>query len=339
MARKHLFEIADNEPAPAETSAAPQQPRLPARPLMGLNLTASSPVGAISQSLEAINSRASRAEEIERKLSQGHTVVELDPQLIDSAIVVDRLGIDPEQLSSLVEQIRDNGQLVPILVRPHPEVQGRYQLAYGHRRLAAIKKLGITAKAVVRELSDEELVVSQGQENNSRQDLSYIERCYFGMRLEERGFSRDVIMSALGVDKAALSRMITLVKRLPGEFIEAIGAAPSVGRQRWAELADLIDDKAKRSRAAKLTADSEYAALPSDERFNALHRHLSAVKPKATAQTWAAGDGTKPVSISENDKKLVLSFDKKINPKFGAFVQQRLQALYDEFQELNTKEH
>jgi ParB family chromosome partitioning protein len=338
MARKHLFEIAKSEPVPAEPQAQPQ-PQQPARPLMGLSLTPSTPVGAISQSLEAINSRASRAEEIERKLSQGQSVVELDPSVIDSAIVIDRLGIDPEHQNALIQQIRENGQLVPILVRPHPQVQGRYQLAYGHRRLAALRALGLQARAVVRELSDEQLVVSQGQENNSRQDLSYVERCYFALRLEEKGFSRDIIMSALGVDKAALSRMIALVKRVPADIIEAIGSAPSIGRQKWAELADLMEDRSKRTRLAKLITEEKFTALPSDERFNAAIKALTDAKEKASATSWQATDGTKPVTISENDRRLVMNFDKRVNPKFGSFIEQRLQALYDEFRDMNTKEH
>src|SRR5690606_42139752 len=113
MARKHLFEIAKSEPAPATPQVQPAAPSQPARPLMGLNLTPSTPVGAISQSLEAINSRASRAEEIERKLSQGYSGVELDPAGIESAIGIDRLGVDPEHQTAPAEQIRASGRPVP----------------------------------------------------------------------------------------------------------------------------------------------------------------------------------------------------------------------------------
>ncbi len=35
-----------------------------------------------------------------------------------------------EELDSLVESIRQNGQQVPVLVRPHPERDGYYQIAY-----------------------------------------------------------------------------------------------------------------------------------------------------------------------------------------------------------------
>ncbi|MGO8658348.1 ParB/RepB/Spo0J family partition protein, partial [Rhizobium ruizarguesonis] len=82
------------------------------------------------------------------------------------------------------------------LVRPHPETKGRYQVAYGHRRLAAAREIGIRVRAVVRDLTDGQLVVSQGQENSARTNLSYIERALFASRLEERSFGRDVIMAA-----------------------------------------------------------------------------------------------------------------------------------------------
>uniref|UniRef100_UPI001D0E2864 ParB/RepB/Spo0J family partition protein n=1 Tax=Klebsiella pneumoniae TaxID=573 RepID=UPI001D0E2864 len=77
---------------------------------------------------------------------------------------------------------------MPILVRPHPTIDGRYQVAYGHRRLVAVRQLGFKVKAVIRELSDDQLVVSQGQENNARTNLSYIERALFASRLEDRSF-------------------------------------------------------------------------------------------------------------------------------------------------------
>ena len=179
-----------------------------------------------------------------------------------SSVIV--LALIPTELADLVAQIREHGQQVPILVRPHPEANGRYQVAYGHRRLAAVKELGIKVRAVIRELSDDQLVVSQGQENNARTNLSYIERALFAARLEDRSFSREVIMAALNVDKAALSKMISVVRQIPIELIEAIGAAPEVGRRRWMEFAEKLP-KAKielQALLASLSADNS-----SDQRF------------------------------------------------------------------------
>jgi ParB family chromosome partitioning protein len=329
MARKNLFELTETREAQsAETSRRPM-----GRPLLGLDrpLKPASPVGAISQSLDAINSRATRATEIEKQLARGHAVVELDPGVIDASFVVDRLGTNTEGQATLEAQIREHGQQVPILVRPHPDAEGRYQVAYGHRRLAAVRAIGGTIKAVVRDLSDEQLVVSQGQENNSRADLSFIERCFFAAKLESKGFSRDVIMASLGVDKAALSRMIGLVNAIAPEIIEAIGPAPSFGRQRWAELAAMLDDNPNKGKARRHITEPRFCELKSDERFQALYDILRAKKEKPSVISWTPANGQQLVRITDTDTKLTLAFDKRVEPDFAAFVHQRLEALYNEF--------
>jgi ParB family chromosome partitioning protein len=336
MARKNVFEVA--QPAENEPSVEPVRKPL-TRPLMGLErpLRPTGPVGALSQSLDDINSRALRAEQIERKLAEGLAIVELDPKHIDQSIVSDRLGVDDHQQATLVEQIREHGQQVPILVRPHPDKPGRYQVAYGHRRLAAVKQVGGMIKAVIRELTDEQLVVSQGQENNSRADLSYIERCYFATKLESMGFSREVIMASLGVDKTALSRMIALVGRLPPELIEAIGTAASIGRQRWAELADMLEERSKRAKAVKAIQDEDFLARKSDERFQAIYDLIKTSKEKPDVAVWTARNGARLVRIIDTGMKTTFAFDKRIDPEFATFVRGRLQDLYDEFRKNETE--
>ena len=330
MARKNVFGLVETDPA---TPVEIDHPLVNTRPLAGFEkpLRRATPVGAISQSLGGINEKAQRVDDLEKQLAKGQAVVELDPLLIDSSFVADRLSVNAGDQETLVAQIREHGQQVPILVRPHPEMPGRFQVAYGHRRLAAIKQIGGAIKAVVRDLSDEQLVVSQGQENNARTDLTFIERSFFAFRLEARQFSRDIIMSALGVDKAALSRMIALVSRLPDQLIEAIGAAPGFGRTRWAEIADLLEETGKRAKAIKLVQTPDFQTLTSDERFQAVYDHLRKVKDKARTAVWKTARGGKVVRISETEAKLNLAFDKAIEPEFGSFVEARLSALYDEF--------
>src|SRR4051794_16003417 len=162
MSRKALF-----------TNLTPQPVQAPSprtRPLLGSPdlIPDARPVGAVGQSLSEISERAKRADEIEKKLTEGEVIVELDPALIDPSFVADRMPLSSEALESLREKIREHGQLNPILVRPHPKIEGRYQVAFGHRRLRAVKEIGRNVRAVVRQLSDEELVIAQGQENHER---------------------------------------------------------------------------------------------------------------------------------------------------------------------------
>ncbi len=332
MARKISFD----PPVERTEVVRPEETRPPAhrnRPLMALDrpLKQSSALGAISQSLGGINEKVRHAEEIEQKLLEGQTIVELDPEVIEGSFIRDRMDGSEEHHSAFREMIREHGQAVPILVRPLAAHPGRYQVAFGHRRLRAARELGIKVLAVVRDLSDEQLVIAQGQENSGRTDLTFIERARFAAALEDRKFPREVIMSALNVDKAALSRLIALATRVPPEIIDAIGPAPSFGRVRWQELSDALEDDTKRKRARELITQAKFLTADSDKRFELLKAYLSEPETRARAETWNASDGTRAARFSRSGSKLALVFDDRAAPHFGDFVRSRLQSLYDEY--------
>lgn len=339
MARKLNFDpppVAD--PSGPEPTSMPEGVAQRARPLLNLGRTTKPPsaLGAISQSLGGISDRVKRAEEIEQKLTQGQVIVELDPALIDGSFVPDRMEATEEQNVAFRELIREHGQSVPILVRPKSGEADRYEVAFGHRRLRAARDLGIKVRAVVRALSDEQLVIAQGQENSGRTDLTFIERARFAARLEERRFTRETIMAALNVDKAALSRLIAMATRIPSEIIDAIGPAPSIGRVRWQELSDILAVDENRARALTMIGNADLAALDTDKRFEALAAALREKSSRPRAETWAAADGTHAAKISRTGDKLTLAFDDRTAPKFGEFVKQKLQSLYDEFKTENS---
>jgi ParB family transcriptional regulator, chromosome partitioning protein len=328
MARKINFDAPVTEPAETH-EVAPQR----ARPLLGLERTIkqSGALGAISHSLGGISERVKRAEEIEQKLIEGQVIVDLDPALIDNSFVPDRMEATEEQNAAFCELIRQHGQNVPILVRPKPGGTERYEVAFGHRRLRAARELGIKVRAVVRSLTDEQLVIAQGQENSGRTDLTFIERARFAARLEDRKFSREIIMASLNVDKAALSRLIAIATRVPAAVIDAIGPAPAFGRVRWQELTDLLEQEANRARALDIVKAPTFNALDTDKRFEALAAGLRKNTLRARAENWAAKDGTHAAKVSRVGKRLTLTFDDRVAPKFGDFVRERLQTLYDEF--------
>jgi ParB family chromosome partitioning protein len=330
MARKISFDL------PTDGSDQPEPPTPVAnrvRPLLNLDrpIKQSSPLGAISQSLGGISDKAKRADEIEQQLLKGQTIVELDPAMVDGSFVADRMEATEEQNASFREIIRQHGQNVPILVRPKADQPGRYEVAFGHRRLRATRDLDIKVRAVVRSLTDEELVIAQGQENSGRTDLTFIERARFAARLEDRKFSRETIMAALTVDKAALSRLIAIATRVPAAVIDAIGPAPSIGRVRWQELSELLEIDDNRQRAITAVGDPAFVERESDKRFEALVSDLRTKATRARAETWTASDGTHVAKVMRSGKKLTLAFDDRIAPKFGDYVHGRLQSLFDDY--------
>ncbi|SMH26521.1 plasmid partitioning protein RepB [Mesorhizobium australicum] len=293
--------------------------------------------GALQSMNEAISGFTQEANELRKAMARGETIVEIDPTDIDSSFVKDRLDdFSGEDFDALVQSIRENGQILPVLVRPHPEKSGRYQLAFGHRRVAALRHLGGKVKAFVRELTDDELVIAQGNENLERKDLSFIEKALFAFRLEELGMSRAVIMSTFGTSsKGVLSEMIALARKLPVELIEAIGSAPGVGRPRWdalaAQLATAGDVVWKQA-----VATANFNKLTSPERFEAILEVLRdpssrGSKPTRDPAYWAPKDKLVSVTVKATAKKAVVTYEAKDGPSFATYIAQQLDDLYEAF--------
>lgn len=289
-------------------------------------------ISAMGASLQEMTEGARSAAKLQEQLASGSTVIDLDPALIDHSSVSDRISItvDPN-FEALVDSMRENGQQVPILVRPQTASSGRFQVAYGRRRLRAAALLGRTVRAIVQTLTDNELVIAQGKENLDRQDLSYIEKAQFARRLEDSGYDRTTIMAALSTDKGDLSRYISIARSIPEYLVQAIGPAPKAGRARWAALVDRAERKQHMLEA--LITDTGFLAADSDARFSRVFEMLGAepAKRKPKAQEWRSPQGRKAARIERDDIQTRIVFDERQVPEFGGYLADRLDDLYAEF--------
>jgi ParB family transcriptional regulator, chromosome partitioning protein len=289
---------------------------------------------AMGLELDGMKLAAEEASALRETLSGGEMVVELDPAQVDAAFVRDRMDELREADGALEASIAEHGQQVPILVRPHPAKPGHYEAVYGHRRLSALRRLGQPVRAVVKTMSDDELVIAQGQENNARLDLSFIERARFAAVLEDRGFSRHTIMAALDVHKADIARYIAVIETINSRLIERIGPAPKTGRPRWMKLGELLGGKGVPEAVETLLASASFAARDSDQRFAAVIAALTA-KPvpaaDASASAWRSADGRLEVTRRRGTTSGQLQFGGADSAAFTAFLQSRLDQLHAEF--------
>lgn len=100
--------------------------------------------------------------------------------------------LDDEKMSDLVESIRVNGILSPVLVRPNGE--DSYEMISGHRRMHAAKIVGLTMiPAIVRDMSDDEAIVYMVDSNIQREELLPSEKAFaYKMKMDavKRGAGR-----------------------------------------------------------------------------------------------------------------------------------------------------
>ncbi|TGQ51548.1 plasmid partitioning protein RepB [Mesorhizobium sp. M1C.F.Ca.ET.193.01.1.1] len=341
MARKGLLAgILDEDEFTAVNSAETAAP-LAARSGRGA-------FGMMSRAADEMATKVEAAQEIERKLLAGETVIEIDPDHLDSSFVIDRMDQDEGRFEDLVQAIGERGQDSPILVRPHPSTEGRYQIVFGHRRVKAAKALGRNVRAVVKPLSDRDHVVAQGQENTARADLSFIERALFAAKLAARGFDTQTIMSALSVNKTVVSKMASVTKQIPVEIIQAIGAARGTGRDRWYDLSVKCRVKGNLEKATRFVGKQKFLEVESDTRFSLLFNHLpgdeaiadhqaaTTGSKSAVAPAWAPSDKSVRVTAKDTGKAFTLSLKERDGVRFGTWISENLELLYSEFRRSET---
>ena len=152
--------------------------------------------------------------------------------------------LDDDKMQDLIESIRINGILSPVLIRPVGN--DRYEMVSGHRRMHAAQMLGLErVPAIIREMTDDEATVKMVDSNIQREELLPSEKAFaYKMKMEAMrrqgtrtdltsaqndqkligSTSRSVLAEQFGVSGAQVSRYIRLTELLP-------------------ELLDLVDKK------------------------------------------------------------------------------------------------
>ncbi|MCR5944211.1 MULTISPECIES: plasmid partitioning protein RepB [Brucella] len=292
--------------------------------------------GASKSMIRSVNELARQAD----AFLEGEQVVDLDPNVIDSSFVSDRLGTDGEEYQQLLQAIQERGQDSPILVRPHPSIDGRFMIVFGHRRVKVARELGRNVRAVVKALDDKTHIIAQGQENSARANLSFIEKALFAKNLETLGYDRETISSALAANAAAVSKMISVTSRISPQLVNIIGSAPGVGRERWLELSLLVERKA--AAISEIVTSDDFGSIDSDERFNRVFTAANAkgkpVKKERTtptAKSWGSSEFA--ITMSQKPKQVDFSFKSEKARPFGDWLSERLEILFEEFKQSETK--
>lgn len=276
---------------------------------------------------------------------------EIDTRLIDDSQFKDRIRADDDEVIELADSIRTQGQLIPILVSPTPG--GRFRIVYGRRRLAALRHLGLAAKALVRDLDEDQAVIAQGQENSFRKDLSWIEKAVFAKQLLDAGKSDQLVCDALNIDQKArkegdkltgLSRMRQVTARIASDLIDTIGPAPKTGRDRWYEMSQQLEKKGfpPGNQSALITEIASAAArgMASDDRFGLLEvllrRKTEAAQPRAAATVRTTQTVSEWGAVKISPKTALITIDSKSAADLHRWIADHphdaLQALHDAHQ-------
>lgn len=156
-------------------------------------------------------------------------VFEIETELLQSNPLQPRGIISPESLTELVDSIREQGILEPLVVAKTP---AGYQIIAGERRWRAAKILGLSrVPVVVKETSPQKMLEMSMVENIQREDLNPIERGQAYKRLiDEFGMTVGEIATRVGKSVPYISNTLRLLS-LPDALKDALAAGVVVEGQ------------------------------------------------------------------------------------------------------------
>lgn len=128
-----------------------------------------------------------------------------------------RMTMDPGALDELTESVRERGILQPLLARPHPGAEGRYQIIAGERRWRAAQAAGLhEVPVLIRPLSNRDAAAAALIENLQRADLDAIEEAEGYQRLmRDFGVTQDGLGGMIGKSRSHVSNTLRLLNLPP----------------------------------------------------------------------------------------------------------------------------
>jgi len=177
------------------------------------------------------------------------TVIEIDLDLITPNKQQPRQRFDGDELSTLAQSIRQSGVIQPILLR---RMADGYEIIVGERRWRAAQSAGLARiPAIVRDLSDSQMLSTALIENVQRADLNSLEIAIAYERLvTDAGLSHAQVAKFVGVTRSSVTnylRLLSLPESIKSDLLDeklsmgharALLALDSARKQR--ALADMI---------------------------------------------------------------------------------------------------
>lgn len=183
------------------------------------------------------------------------------------------------ELAELTASIRDNGLLQPLVVRQSPSSPDRWELVAGERRFRAVSRLGWSdVPVVIREATDETLLVLALVENLQREELNPLEEAEGYHALTEKfGMRQADVAKAVGKDRSTVANLLRLLK-LPPSIRKLVESGQLNAGHARALLA--VDDPVRAAELARRAAKEGWSVREVERRAGAGARKPRAKGPR-----------------------------------------------------------
>lgn len=235
-------------------------------------------------------------------ISQNEQIQKIDLSKIKANPYQPRKTFDDDRLSDLATSIQTHGVLQPIVLRQ--TVQG-YYIVVGERRFRASQLAGLNEiPAIIKELSDSDMMGLAIIENLQREDLNAIEEAESYQRLmNDLGLTQQKVAERLGKSRPYIANMLRLLN-LPKDISNQVkeGALSSAHGRTLLGIKDVTMMKKISQQAIRENWSVRYL----EQVVNELQDGGQSKKSKATTQI-------KPKFIQKQERRLKEKFGSKVD--------------------------
>ncbi|KAA2275030.1 ParB/RepB/Spo0J family partition protein [Staphylococcus haemolyticus] len=235
-------------------------------------------------------------------ISQNEQIQKIDLSKIKANPYQPRKTFDDDRLSDLATSIQTHGVLQPIVLRQ--TVQG-YYIVVGERRFRASQLAGLNEiPAIIKELSDSDMMELAIIENLQREDLNAIEEAESYQRLmNDLGLTQQKVAERLGKSRPYIANMLRLLN-LPKDISNQVkeGALSSAHGRTLLGIKDVTMMKKISQQAIRENWSVRYL----EQVVNELQDGGQSKKSKATTQI-------KPKFIQKQERRLKEKFGSKVD--------------------------
>ncbi len=170
----------------------------------------------LGRGLSALMADVNQGSERDEPVEQG------TPRRPDMQVPIENVRPNPEQprrsftqeaLEELSASIREKGVIQPLIVRPDPKTDGRYQIVAGERRWRASQMAQLhSVPVIVRDFDDTEVLEVAIIENIQRADLNPIEEASgYRLLMDRFGHTQEKLAEAMGKSRSHIANLMRLL--------------------------------------------------------------------------------------------------------------------------------
>ena len=131
-----------------------------------------------------------------------------------------RKDFPEEKIKELAQSIKENGLIQPIIVRQSPVIG--YEILAGERRYRASILAGLSeVPVIVKNLSDQDMMLHSIIENLQREDLNPVEEAKSYQSLIDKGFTHAEIAEKMGKSRPYITNLVRLLS-LPDDILTEV---------------------------------------------------------------------------------------------------------------------